>query len=376
MSARTIGSFGLSICVVAALASTASAETAPPAAEAETPATEAVEAQPGSTEEHIEALSSVDREVRLGAVRALGEHPSPAAVPALARALRGDPDVEVRRACVRALQRSETPEARDAVATAAQYDRDEEVRQLASTECADCSEEEASPALPSPFPGVPGQPTPPSAESTPPQPSPPAGAPEQPTPPSAESAPPQPSPPAGAPGQPAPPSADGTPPQPSPFAGAPGQPTPPSSGGAPPQQVLSPTPGEFQMSVDSYAAMAEGRHRRSSRGVGLLVSGVALLVVSAIPFSFGGAMSDEWETCNWEGDTYECGHTGAYLTSVLLFSLGGAIALAGLVLTPIGAVRVGRSRSRSSATSRLASLSPFVSPTRDGNAIFGLSGIF
>jgi hypothetical protein len=103
---------------------------------------------------------------------------------------------------------------------------------------------------------------------------------------------------------------------------------------------------------------------------------VALLVVSAIPFSLGGVLVPRWEEVHVEGSTTTWDRTAAYPGSILLFTLGGMLSLAGVVLTPIGAVRLARSSSAQVRRSWLATLSPFAAPSTEGGAIIGLSGSF
>ncbi len=165
---------------------------------------------------------------------------------------------------------------------------------------------------------------------------------------------------------------------PSPFgapaaapAQSPFQPTPPvatqPAPATPPQQVvvMAPQPGP--------APMVDHMRMRGARALG---TGIGLLVLSAIPLGIGGGLVDDWEACEWDGDTYQCGETASYLGSILLFTFGGIIAVAGLALVPVGAARLSRASRRNGQRRRwVGSLSPFASPTRSGGAVFGVSGL-
>ena len=124
--------------------------------------------------------------------------------------------------------------------------------------------------------------------------------------------------------------------------------------------------------VEAPAPVPFAAPRRAS-GMRTLAIGIALFAAALVPIGIAAGLSPNWEGCAWNEDTYECGHTGAYLASMILFGLGAAVGLGGTILIPIGAVRLSRSR-RADAGSRLGSLSPFAAPGRDGGAIFGVSG--
>jgi hypothetical protein len=149
----------------------------------------------------------------------------------------------------------------------------------------------------------------------------------------------------------------------SPFPAATPAPAP-APAQSPPQPVVVQSP------MPVPAAIAA----RPSRGIGALAVGIALLGVSAVPFGIGGGLWPHWDGCAWDGDTYECGHTGAYLASMLLFGFASAIALGGIILIPIGAVRLARSRRSEPGGAWLGSISPFASPWSDGGAVFGVAG--
>lgn len=95
----------------------------------------AEEAQPApaapTSDDHVRALSALDVSERVAAARALAELADPATVPALAQALRSDPNPIVRGWLVRALAEINNAQARAAIVSAAQQDADERVRELA-----------------------------------------------------------------------------------------------------------------------------------------------------------------------------------------------------------------------------------------------------
>lgn len=175
---------------------------------------------------------------------------------------------------------------------------------------------------------------------------------------------------------------------PSPFDEPPTTTTTPPDTAAPAPATVSATPAQPPPSVaPTPAPVAAGPvvleapapapyvAARPTRGIRSLATGIGLFAAALVPIGIAAGLSPHWEGCEWNEDTLECGHTGAYLASMILFGFGGAIALGAVILIPIGAVALARSRYASAGERWLASLSPFATPGRDGGAVFGVSGL-
>ena len=143
------------------------------------------------------------------------------------------------------------------------------------------------------------------------------------------------------------------------------------------QQQPAAAPAEQSTPVPTAANSAPPPDpRRRARAIRNLATGVVLLVLSSVPWAVGGVLSANWLDCEWEGQTRACYHRSAYAGSMVLFSLAGAITLAGLVLTPIGAVRLAQMRETSQRSRWIGALTPYLAPSTDGGAVAGVSGFF
>jgi hypothetical protein len=169
-----------------------------------------------------------------------------------------------------------------------------------------------------------------------------------------------------------------TPAEPTPEAApAPAPATVSATPASPAQPAPAPAPVESAPGPVVLEAPAPAPYvaARPNRGIRSLATGIALFAASLVPIGIAAGLSPNWDGCEWEGDTLGCGHTGAYLASMILFGFGSVIALGGVILIPIGAVALARSRYASAGERRTASISPFASPGRDGGAVFGISGL-
>lgn len=161
---------------------------------------------------------------------------------------------------------------------------------------------------------------------------------------------------------------------PSPF-DTPTQTAPQAEATPPATASTTPAPPPSAVVLEAPAPAPPYVAARPARGMRALATGIGLFAAALIPIGIAAGLSPHWEGCAWNDDTLECGHTGAYLASMLLFGFGGAIALAAVCLIPIGAVSLARSRHAAAGGPWLASLSPFAGSGRDGGAVFGLSGL-
>jgi hypothetical protein len=175
-----------------------------------------------------------------------------------------------------------------------------------------------------------------------------------------------------APAQPAPQAQPAPPPETlSTTPTAPAQPPPAAAVATPAPAPVESAPGPVVLAMPAPAPYAAVR---PARGMRPLTTGIALFAAALVPVGIAAGLSPHWEGCAWNEDTLECGHTGAYLASMILFGFGAAIGLAAVCLIPIGAVALARSRSANGG-GRWASFSPFAAPGRDGGAVFGVAGL-